>query len=162
MPLLAFAATEARQELGIDSAAAIGNPKGSPITGDELDRRTEELASLMRCPVCQGLSIADSPTILAQAMKSEVHDLLAAGYTEDQIIAYFEQSYGEFVRLEPKATGFNLVVWIAPVVALLIGAALIVSRLRKSSAPADPDLAETTAAEDLEKYRQQVHREISS
>ncbi len=152
----------AQQELGVDSSVAIGEPKGSPLEGDELEMRTEELSSLMRCPVCQGLSIADSPTLLAQAMKSEVRQLLAAGYTEEQIIDYFEQSYGEFVRLEPKAKGFNLVVWIAPVVALLIGVLLIVVRLRSPArGESEPDPS-TAQSEDLESYRQRVKQEIGS
>ena len=152
----------AQRELGVDSSVAIGEPKGAPLQGDELEQRTEEVSSLMRCPVCQGLSIADSPTLLAQAMKSEERQFLAAGYTEAQIFDYFEQSYGEFVRLEPKAKGFNLVVWIAPLVALLIGVLVIVVRLRSpSSGDRKPDEA-IAPTDDLEDYRQRVKQETGS
>ena len=152
----------AQQELGVDSSVTIGEPKGAPLEGDELDKRTEEVSSLMRCPVCQGLSIADSPTLLAQAMKSEVRQFLAAGYTEAQIFDYFEQSYGEFVRLEPKAKGFNLVVWIAPVVALLIGVVVIVVRLRsRGKGDRKPDKS-IARSDDLESYRQRVKQETGS
>lgn len=152
-----------RQELGVDSAAAIGDPQGSPLSGETLEQRTEELSSLMRCPVCQGLSIADSPTLLAQAMKSEVRQLLAGGYTEEQIFEYFEQSYGEFVRLEPKAKGFNLVVWIAPAVALMLGMMVIALRLKKRAPAESSQRTEPPAQhEDLEGYRQRVRQEIGS
>ena len=159
--LLGVAPLVARQELGVDSAAAIGAPKGTPLQGEELDRRTQELSSLMRCPVCQGLSIADSPTLIAQAMKSEVRQLLAAGYTQQQIFEYFEQSYGEFVRLEPKAKGFNLVVWLAPIAALLLGVALIIVRLRRP-ASVDGSTGQSEPSDDLESYKQRVRRELGS
>ncbi|MEJ2086440.1 MAG: cytochrome c-type biogenesis protein CcmH [Acidobacteriota bacterium] len=159
--LLVVAPIVARQELGVDSAAAIGTPKGTPLQGADLDRRTQELASLMRCPVCQGLSIADSPTLIAQAMKSEVRQLLADGYTREQIFDYFEQSYGEFVRLEPKARGFNLVVWIAPIAALLLGVALIIVRLRRPASAGGPS-GQPEPTDDLESYKNRVRQELGS
>ena len=105
-------------------------PVGPPLSGTALDRATEEVASLMRCPVCQGLSVADSPSTSAVALKSEVRRMLALGYSEDQVIAAFERSYGEFIRLEPKAEGFNWMVWLMPIVAFAVGALLIYLRLR--------------------------------
>lgn len=133
----------------------IGAPAGSPLTGPALDSLTEEVASLMRCPVCQGLSVADSPTPLAAAMKNEVRDLLAAGYSRAQVLNYFEQSYGEFIRLAPQARGFNLTVWLAPAVLLLLGMAVILRRRRLTRRPVATDTdAELTA------YRQQVRREV--
>ena len=120
------------QATSVDYGELIGQPQGMPLAGAELDEATEALASIMRCPVCQGLSVADSPTTSALAMKQEVHDLLAVGYTEEQVISYFESTYGEFIRLEPRAEGFNLLVWVAPVAALLIGVVLVVGRMRSS------------------------------
>ena len=135
----------------------IGTPAGPPRSGAALERLTEEVSSLMRCPVCQGLSVNDSPTPLAAAMKNEVRDLLAAGYSREQVLEYFEQSYGEFIRLAPHARGFNLTVWLAPLGLLLLGLALILRRRRqKAGQPA-------TAAEvdsDLAAYREQVRREL--
>lgn len=110
-------------------------PLGRPLSGAELDRATEETAGLMRCPVCQGLSVADSPASSAVDLKAEVRRMLAEGYTRDQVIAAFERSYGEFIRLEPKAEGFNWLVWLMPVLALLCGALMIFLRLR-GQAPA--------------------------
>jgi cytochrome c-type biogenesis protein CcmH len=150
---------QGQETLGVDSKILIGDPQGAPVTGAELEKRTEELTSVMRCPVCQGLSIADSGTMIAMAMKEEVRQFIAAGYTDEQILSYFEASYGEFIRLEPKATGFNLMVWVAPVAALLLGVFLIVYRLRSRPAAA----AEGEALDDdLAEYRQRVRREISS
>lgn len=116
------AAEAAAQE---DPREVVGAPKGAPLTGAALDVRTEEVGGLLRCPVCQGLSIADSPATMATKMKARVRELLAAGYDEEQVLAYFERSYGEFVRLEPARRGINWLVWIAPPLALLGGLFLV-------------------------------------
>ena len=136
----------------------IGEPAGPPLTGDELNRTTEELSSIVRCPVCQALSVNDSPSLSAIAMKEEMRDLLARGYTDDQVLRYFEQAYGEFIRLEPKARGFNLVVWLAPALALLIGAGLVAGRLRRKPA-AKP--VERVEDEGLGPYLERVRREVA-
>jgi cytochrome c-type biogenesis protein CcmH len=108
----------------------VGPPRGRVLTGDALLARTEEVASLLRCPVCQGLSVADSPATLAVNMKAEVKEMLSAGYDQEQILSYFENSYGEFVRLQPRLRGVNWLVWLAPVVGLVAGAAVVVWALR--------------------------------
>lgn len=113
--------------------AIIGQPAGRPLSGEALDRKTIEVAALLRCPVCQGLSIADSPATMAVNMKREVRDLLAEGYSGDQVLAYFEKSYGEFVRLQPPLRGFNWLVWLAPMAALLAGAFIVMRFVRQAS-----------------------------
>src|SRR2546430_12202650 len=82
-------------------------PRGQPLSGKLLDERTDEVGALLRCPVCQGLSVADSPATMARNMKAEVREKLAAGYDREQILSDFERSYGEFVRLEPPMRGVN-------------------------------------------------------
>ena len=118
--------------LAIILTVALGAPQGTPLTGAELEKRTNEVSSLLRCPVCQGQSVADSPSTVALDMKQHVKDLLAKGYTEEQVLAYFEQSYGQFVLLKPK----NPYVWIVPIVVLLLGGAILVTKLRKLEATA--------------------------
>ena len=123
-------------------------PQGVPLKGDELTRRTQEISATLRCPVCQGLSIADSPSEMAINMRTEVRSMLERGYTREQIEAHFVSSYGEFVLLKPR----NALVWILPVVALIAGGVLVVVKLRALSnapspsfnprvQPVDPDLA---------------------
>jgi len=120
----------------LDPAFVVGAPKGQPLTGPALDARTEEVGGLLRCPVCQGLSVAASPATMATNMKAQVRTLLATGYTEDQVLAYFERSYGEFVRLQPPLRGVNWLVWLGPLAGLLAGGAVIALALRRSAAAA--------------------------
>lgn len=114
-----------------DAEQLVGTPKSVPVEGAALERRTQEVASEIRCPVCQGLSIADSPSEMAVNMKGQVRALLARGYSEEQIEAYFERSYGQFALLRPKFEGVNVLVWILPVAALLAGVAIIVAKIRR-------------------------------
>jgi cytochrome c-type biogenesis protein CcmH len=113
-----------------DVRALVGAPAGAPLTGPSLDARTREVGALLRCPVCQGLSVADSPSSMAQDMKGQVRALLAEGYSQEQILAYFERSYGEFVRLQPTFSGANWAVWLAPAAALGLGLLLVARQLR--------------------------------
>ena len=129
-------------------ASVVGPPKGQPLGGAALDARTEEVGGLLRCPVCQGLSVADSPATMASNMKAEVRTLLAAGYTEEQVLAYFEGSYGEFVRLQPQLRGVNWLVWLGPVAVLLAGGAMVFIALRRSAAKAETAFSEALPTRD--------------
>jgi cytochrome c-type biogenesis protein CcmH len=98
------------------------------------------VAGLLRCPVCQGLSVADSPSTMARDMKQTVREMLARGYTQEQILAFFEHSYGQFVLLKPKFQGLSLLVWLLPIAALIFGAVVVLSKAKQlEEAPASPE-----------------------
>ncbi|MGH9379017.1 MAG: cytochrome c-type biogenesis protein [Thermoanaerobaculia bacterium] len=143
---------EIRAELAAADRERLGPPQGDKLAGDELAERTHAVAARMRCPSCQGLSVADSPTAASAAMRAKIERLLAEGYSQSQVLTYFEASYGEFIRLAPRPRGFNLIVWIAPAVTLLAGLALIAWRVRGAR-------HSQRVAADLEHYRQRVRAE---
>jgi len=128
-----------------DAEQFVGKPEGQPVSGALLDQKTIEVAGLLRCPVCQGMSVADSPAEMAVNMKHQVRDLIARGYTPEQILRYFERSYGQFVLLKPKFQGVNTLVWLLPIAALILGAAIIYTMMGRQpvdqvpTAPADED-----------------------
>ena len=127
------------QAPGGEPARVVGAPRGPALSGAALDARTEEIAGLLRCPVCQGLSVADSPATMAVNMRAQVRELVALGYDREQILAYFEHSYGEFVRLEPPLRGVNWLVWLGPILALAAGAFFVARALgaRRGAAAAE-------------------------
>jgi cytochrome c-type biogenesis protein CcmH len=152
----------------LEESTILGPPQGRPLAGAELDATARSLGQRMRCPVCQGMSIADSPSASASSMMAEVRDLLARGYTEQQVLDYFVRSYGEFVLLQPTAKGFNLMVWVLPVLGVAAGALLIVLRLRAArrnrggAAASSDDLEAGDPAErELDRYVERVRTEVA-
>lgn len=132
-------------------ATVVGPPRVAPLAGDALEAEAKRIAAVLRCPVCQGLSVGDSPSPMATNMRQQIRELVAAGFDEDQILSYFEASYGEFVRLQPPLRGVNWLVWLAPVLGLLIGLGVVAWVLRSgtASAPAPehaPSVENTTAS----------------
>jgi cytochrome c-type biogenesis protein CcmH len=139
-------------QLRADSAQSRATLQAPPET--RIDRMTREIAQQLRCPVCQGNSLQDSPSTLAQEMRSVIREKLEAGQTPGEIKAYFKSAYGEFILLKPEARGFNLAVYLLPVLAVLFGAVIVflaarrwLARTAAEAVPAvvvgeeDPDLA---------------------
>ena len=109
----------------IVGAALLARGGGEPATVED---RAQAISAGLRCPVCQNLSVADSPSRLAGEMRAEVEGQLRAGWTDDEVRAFFVARYGEWVLLEPR----SLLPFVIPVaaVALGVGAWLLVVRRR--------------------------------
>ncbi len=121
------------------------------------EQRVQAVGKRLRCAVCQGVSIADSPASMARAQLDKVRELVAEGKTDQEIDDYFVERYGEWALMEPKKSGITLGLWIAPVLVLVLGMLLIISSTKKPATPvlvateepADDYLAKVRA--DLEK-----------
>lgn len=101
---------------------------------DEGDR-VDSLSRRLRCPQCQGESIAESNAQTARTMVAIVGEQVAAGRSDDQIIDYFTQRYGEWVLLDPPFSGRTLVLWLLPLAMLAAGIWLLVNLRRPRPAP---------------------------
>ena len=93
----------------------------SPSEADRVGR----LGNSIRCPVCQGESIADSPSTMARDMMDLVAERVDQGRSDQQIIDELLTSYSGAVLLDPPASGSTLALWLAPLAALLVGAGVI-------------------------------------
>lgn len=125
-------------EQGAPMEGLTGSVMG-PLDDPAQEARATRLAAELRCPVCQGLSIQDSPSPLAQQMKDLIRGQVVAGSTDEEIRQYFISKYGEWVLLEPKARGFNLLVYLLPAFALLGGLGLIVVAVRRWTEPPEDE-----------------------
>jgi cytochrome c-type biogenesis protein CcmH len=101
-------------------AAAAGH--GVPT----IEEQTQEVASGLRCPVCQNLSVGDSPSPLAGEMRHTIETQLRARRSPAEIRAFFVERYGEWVLLEPPRHGLNLLPWLVPILGLGAGGWLLV------------------------------------
>jgi len=103
-------------------AWAINDPK-EMLKDPAQEARAEAIGSQLRCLVCQNESIEDSGADLARDLRAIVRQRVAAGDSDQQIIAWMVARYGQFVRLKPPLTLGTLLLWGTPMLGLLIGAA---------------------------------------
>lgn len=99
--------------------------------------RAGVIASRLRCPVCQGVSVADSPTDTAQAMRARIDELIAAGASDAEVYRHFVDRYGRWVLLEPPLDQRTVWLWLSPGVVAAAGVAVVVlaGRGRRATAP---------------------------
>ena len=96
------------------------------VTGAaSIDEQTVTIAKQLKCPVCQNVPVAYSQSQLAGEMRQVIREKLGQGESEDAIIQYFVDRYGEDVLLEPRREGFSLWLWITSIGVLLFGAAVV-------------------------------------
>src|SRR5439155_3376332 len=96
-----------------------------------LDGRVQRVASQLKCLICQGESVADSPSTLAQQMRVSIRQQLQAGKSEQDVIQYFQQRYGDEIVWSPPWQGFSLLAWLIPIAFLLCGVGLVILLLRE-------------------------------
>lgn len=116
-------------------ATALPDTSQVQATDSVLEARVRSVAAELRCPVCQGESILDSPAQLAQQMKAVVRDQLREGRTPDEIKAYFVARYGEWILLRPTMKGLNIALYVFPVLIVIGGLAFVVMLVRRWTPP---------------------------
>ena len=100
-----------------------------------VEARAQTIAAGLRCPVCQNLSVADSPSRLAGEMRSEIEAQVRAGRADEEVRSFFVDRYGEWVLLEPTRSGLNLLPWALPIAAVIVGAGVWLAVVRRRPRP---------------------------
>jgi cytochrome c-type biogenesis protein CcmH len=95
-----------------------------------MEDRVRVIASSLRCPVCQSLSVADSPSGVAREMRETIARRLRAGDTPSQIQQGFVDSYGDWILLAPPRRGINWLVWLVPPL-IVVGGLIVALRLSR-------------------------------
>jgi len=98
-----------------------------------LEARARDISAGLRCLVCRNESIDESNAELARDLRLLVRERLVEGDTNDEVVAYIVDRYGEYVLLRPTLTGSNLVLWLAGPGMALIGLGLAFGYLRRQS-----------------------------
>lgn len=112
-------------------------------TDDEVNR----IAKQLYCPVCPNTPLDVCETKACQDWRAQIRDQLTSGWTEDQIISYFADQYGERVLAEPRRSGFTSLVWILPVLAVALGVTVAVQVVRGWRRGSTDSVADEPAAE---------------
>lgn len=116
---------------------------------DSLESREGALAAKLRCVVCQNQTVAESQAPIAKDMRHEIRAQLAQGRSDDEVVAFFEQRYGSFVRYTPPWRASTWLLWCGPFLAVLAGFVLLRKTLKqRASGPVPLTPAERARAKD--------------
>ncbi len=113
----------ATQVLAIDNTPPLPDPA--------MQQRYLGLINEFRCMQCQNETLADSNVGLAADLRLEIHELLSAGKSDEQIRDYLVARYGDFILFKPRLNARTLWLWAAPGVLLLVGLGIAVRILRQ-------------------------------
>ena len=109
------------------------------------DARVRALAAELRCVVCQNQSLLDSDADLAKDMRTLIRERVDAGDTDEAIVAFLVERYGDFILLQPPFKPATWVLWLGPLAFLVLALALARTRLRRARVSRDrtddPDAA---------------------
>ena len=142
---------------GSDSAVA-GIPRA------EVERRTDALAGQLRCPVCQQLSVRDSPSRVAQTFRDRIRELVEQGRSDEEVRDFFVARYGDWILLSPPRRGIGLAVWIIPPLVIGAGLLLVAVAVRRwttrAARMAQAGAARPAAVADAEARVQRLERQL--
>ncbi len=116
--------------ISINSHAVDSRQLSDPKQQESYETLTKEL----RCLVCQNQTIADSNAELASDLRRQVYEMLQQGKSEQEIIRFMTDRYGEFVLYKPAFAGKTSLLWIAPVVFLFMGLMMVFFVIRSKRA----------------------------
>ncbi|MDH5257864.1 MAG: cytochrome c-type biogenesis protein CcmH [Gammaproteobacteria bacterium] len=107
----------------------------------EIKERFKHLASELRCLKCQNQTIWDSKAGLADDLRKQIRTQIYTGKTDDEIVEYMVDRYGDFVRYKPAIDKKNILLWVGPFVFLLVGGLLLVRyvKVRRTQTEEDND-----------------------
>jgi len=134
---------------GLGLMRALEGPRATP------EAQVATIGAGLRCPTCQGLSVADSPSKVATSMREIIAEQLAAGRSPEEVRDYFVARYGDWILLSPPTDGFGWLVWLLPVAGVVggLGAAFAAAgRRRRHPALSGEALEQARAA--AESWRQ--------
>lgn len=114
----------------------------APVEFNQFDNPQQEadyktLIAELRCPQCQNNNIADSNATIATDMRAKTLELLKQGKSKDEVVSYMIERYGNFVTYNPPITPATILLWVMPVLLILFGIGLILSRKKKTQAVAN-------------------------
>ena len=137
-------------------------PSSGPPAGPYNEEEAQGIDRMLMCPVCPAESIDQAQVELARQMRQKVRELLAEGYTRQEVLDYFEERYGPKVLAAPPKRGAHIWAWVLPIGSVLLGIAIGLVILRSMKRPsAANQAAGQQDDEDLQPYLEEIDRGLS-
>ncbi len=131
-----------------------------------LDERAQEIYRSLMCPLCPGQTIDQSSSELSTQMRALVREKLEQGETREEILQFFVERYGETVLATPVKSGFNLIVWLTPILGIFTGGIvlwiIIRRRVRGNIISSAEMLSPASDDSSDEKYYKQVKKDLEA
>ena len=134
-----------------------------------LDQRVHDVASQLKCLVCQGESVADSPATLSLQMRDVIRQQLQSGKSEQEVIQYFVSRYGDRILLSPPTQGLTLLAWVVPIALMIGGVLLVFFVLRSWQSHAAHESGDPVSAgsvdideKEITYYERQIEQELAA
>ena len=165
--MLAGVAVATAQSGGADAGAP--TPPPAPAYNEAA---AQDIDRMLMCPVCPAQTIDQTEVTLAQQMRAQVRELLAAGASREEVLSWFRERYGPGIVAEPPRSGINLIAWLVPGAVLVIvmaGGILVLRAMRRTSPSDGADAAGTpvivspseTETDDLQPWLDAVDRDLA-
>lgn len=103
---------------------------------EEQRERFQRFTYELRCPKCQSQNLAGSDSMISQDLKRELHRLIVAGQSDQEIVDFMVARYGDFVLYKPKFQANTYLLWLGPAALILIGLGVFGWVLYKRQPPA--------------------------
>lgn len=123
------------------AAPALAVQPDEMLADPALEARARAISRDIRCPVCQGESIDDSNAAISRDLRIIIRERLVAGDSDADVVDFIVERYGEFVLFNPRASGSNLILWLAGPAMLLAGGGIAVLALRRRTAAPETALS---------------------
>lgn len=114
-----------------------------PFPNEQMRERYHRLIDELRCPQCLNTNLAGSDSMIAKDLRREVHSQLLAGKTDEEILEFMHERYGDFILYKPRLKAGTVVLWFAPAFLILVAALALVRIMMRSQPEDDPALDET-------------------
>jgi len=119
------------------------------FSNKDQEQRYQTLIDEIRCPVCQGQSIAGSNASLALDLRKKVEQLIVSGKTDNEIHAYMVERYGDFVVFKPPVKKTTYILWLAPFVLLFVCLIILYRATKSRVEKVSPEADELNRAKNL-------------
>ena len=137
--------------------AGVAVVRAQPTDDVQLEQRMQALTQQLRCLVCRNETLADSPADVAEDLRRQIRDQMKAGKSDQEIVAFLTQRYGDFVLYKPPVKSTTYLLWFGPFVLLIGGTFLLYKYLgQRRRLIADKPLTDEERKRAEELLKQQI------
>ncbi|MGI9533378.1 MAG: cytochrome c-type biogenesis protein [Thermodesulfobacteriota bacterium] len=127
------------------------------LHSESIEKNVSIISNELMCPVCRGQTVAESNSSLANDFREIIRKKLEAGESKEEILNYFIGRYGESVLASPPARGIRLIVWIAPLLAIIIGFFILIKFIKSKNVKIENN---ESIPRDKDQYLEKVDNKI--